>query len=79
MAKDVAQALKRMLTKALRLSEQQAEEYFFQLKVRCDTRGCPSRSHSVPGWDTEAFSHTPNLEGCHELLLSRMLKEKSFT
>uniref|UniRef100_A0A8B9GBV5 Nitric oxide synthase n=1 Tax=Amazona collaria TaxID=241587 RepID=A0A8B9GBV5_9PSIT len=32
MAKDVAQALKRMLTKALKLSEQQAEEYFFQLK-----------------------------------------------
>uniref|UniRef100_A0A8V5HJ32 Nitric oxide synthase n=1 Tax=Melopsittacus undulatus TaxID=13146 RepID=A0A8V5HJ32_MELUD len=32
MARDVAQALKRLLTKALKLSEQQAEEYFFQLK-----------------------------------------------
>ncbi|NWU89997.1 NOS2 protein, partial [Upupa epops] len=32
MAKDVAQALKGVLAKHLRLSEQQAEEYFFQLK-----------------------------------------------
>lgn len=36
MAKDVAQTLKGMLAKKLNLNEQQAEEYFFQLKVRCD-------------------------------------------
>ena len=39
MAKDVAQTLKRMLAKTLNLNEQQAEEYFFQLKVCYDMQG----------------------------------------
>lgn len=33
MARDVAQALRALLARALRLSQQQAEEYFQQLKV----------------------------------------------
>uniref|UniRef100_A0A8C0FLR7 Nitric oxide synthase, inducible n=1 Tax=Bubo bubo TaxID=30461 RepID=A0A8C0FLR7_BUBBB len=41
MAKDVAQTLKGMLAKNLNLSEQQAEEYFFQLKVRYDNTRHP--------------------------------------
>lgn len=39
MAKDVAQALKRLLARNLHLSQQQAEDYFFQLKVRSDRPG----------------------------------------
>uniref|UniRef100_A0A8C2UBW6 Nitric oxide synthase n=1 Tax=Coturnix japonica TaxID=93934 RepID=A0A8C2UBW6_COTJA len=36
MARDVAQTLKRILVKNLNHTEQQAEEYCFQLKVSCD-------------------------------------------
>lgn len=39
MAKDVAQAVKRVLAKNLHLGQQQAEDYFFQLKVCSDRRG----------------------------------------
>lgn len=42
MAKDVAQTLKGMLAKNLNLNEQEAEEYFFRLKVCYDMQGIVS-------------------------------------
>lgn len=39
MARDVAQTLKGILVKNLNLTEQQAEEYFFELKVCCGVQG----------------------------------------
>lgn len=51
MARDVAQTLKGMFAKKLNLSEQQAEEYFFQLKVR----GALFPSAGAPGRVTRVF------------------------
>lgn len=42
MAKDVAQTLKGMLAKNLNFNEQEAEEYFFRLKVCYDMQGIVS-------------------------------------
>lgn len=61
MARDVARALRALLARALRLSQQQADEYFQQLKVALSTapslhsstarlgcRGCPSSCGCTP-------------------------------
>lgn len=55
MAKDVAETLKGMLAKNMNLSEQQAEEYVFQLKVCCDVQGVLS---SLTEWVAEVFKVT---------------------
>jgi len=62
MARDVAQTLKRMLVKKLNHTEQQAEEYFFQLKVSCDVHGILSIQTAL---QHRFQSHTPDLTHCN--------------
>uniref|UniRef100_A0A8C2U8G3 Nitric oxide synthase n=1 Tax=Coturnix japonica TaxID=93934 RepID=A0A8C2U8G3_COTJA len=62
MARDVAQTLKRILVKNLNHTEQQAEEYCFQLKVSCDVQGIVSIQTVLQhGFQ----SHNPNPTGCN--------------
>jgi len=77
MARDVAQTVKGMLAKHLHLSEPQAEEYFFQLKVRCGVLGTLSSQAVFHDGDRRLRSHARDLAGCCELRFSRMPKEKS--
>lgn len=47
MARDVSQTLKEMFTKKLKLTEEQAEDYIFQLKVGVEARCACSPSSGL--------------------------------